>query len=134
MSLIETMIALTILAVVIAAITSLIVQVNSFSNSTRLKSGAVALAQSSLEQVRGYYQQNGWSSLSTKAGYCYKDGTLTSFTTTDCATGNLILNTPYSQAVQISTLSPKITVAAYVYYNDKGVIKTVESDTYFYNY
>ena len=120
MSLIETMIALTILVVIITAVTSLMVQINSLSNSTRLKSGAVSLAQSSLEQVRGYYQQNGWAGLSGKAP-CF-------------STCPETIDQTYSRSILITVNGNQITVQSYIYWIEKGVSKTVESDTYFYNY
>lgn len=106
MSLIETMIALSILMVIITTVTTLMVQINSLSNSIRLKNQAVASAQSSLEQVRGYYQTNGWNSLATYS-----------------APGVSVVQNGNQMAVTVT-----------VTWNDKGKSQNLTTSTYFYSY
>ncbi len=115
MSLIETMIALTILVVIITAVTSLMVQINSLSNSAKLKNEAVALAQSSLEQVRGFYQTNGWNSLDTYTAPAFTDPV-------------------YNRTITIVPSGSQMAVTVTVTWNDKGKSQNLTTSTYFYSY
>lgn len=142
MTLIETMVALLILAFIITAITTIIVQINALTNSARLRGGAVAQVQSTLEQVRGYYQQNGWNALAAAAGTtgtpnCYGDGqNLTSANLISGCLPPAAINSTYSRIVRVFTTAndqTKVTVQAVIYWSDKGD-KSLESDVNFYNY
>ncbi len=115
MSLIETMIALTILTVVITAVTTLMVQISALSNSAKLKSGAVAIAQNSLEQVRGYYQQNGWNSLATYSAPAFSDPV-------------------FGRSVNVVQNGSQMAVTVTVTWNDKGKSQNLTTSTYFYSY
>ncbi|MBI3887450.1 prepilin-type N-terminal cleavage/methylation domain-containing protein [Candidatus Microgenomates bacterium] len=139
MSLIESMLALMVLAVVVTTVTTLIVQIDALSNSTRMRTTAVLLAQDSLEQVRGYYQTNGWNALLNKSGNgsvtgCYTDGTLATIPAT-CATQTDILTSPgYKRIVKLVLNGNQISAQIYIYWNDHNVSKSVESDSSFYSY
>ena len=60
-TLIEVMTALLILALVSTLVISISLQVTSMLNASKLRNQAVALSEQTLEQARGYYQQNGWA-------------------------------------------------------------------------
>lgn len=131
-TLIEAMLALMILAVVSTVIISLSLQVTSLVNSTKLKNQKIALSQQMLEQVRGYYQQNGWAMLVTKAPSptCYTDGTLTTVAVCDPTP------LPSVQVKLTASGAPTNQIKADVTVNWtwKGQSQNVAASTYFYYY
>lgn len=149
MSLIEIMEALMIMSITAAAVTAIILQVVGLSNSSQWQNQAIALSEKNLEQVRGYYQINGWSGVSSIrttvpcATGCYTNGTLTACATScvdassSCTTGFLVDTNPdMHQSVNISDpdASGRVSVDSWVSWMVKGVCQKTRAITYFYYY
>lgn len=131
-TIIETMIALFILALMGGAIISLTLQILAANNSAKLKNQKVALVQKLLEEVRGFYQNNSWLILSQKgttSGNCYGDiNLLNSGTTTACGLGCA------GQEIKIETNLSQVKVTANVTWSDRGQCRQTSETTYYYNY
>lgn len=67
MTLIEAMVAMVVFAVVSSAMILLTLQILSTAFSSRQKNQAITYGEQMMEQVRGYYQVNGWAALSSQA-------------------------------------------------------------------
>lgn len=129
-TIIETMIALFILALMGGAIISLTLQILAANNSAKLKNQKVALVQQLLEQVRGFYQSSSWLGLSQKGsggGICYSD--VTSWTNGACISCPTI-----GQSVQIKNNGSQVTATATVTWSDRGNCLQTSETTYYYNY
>jgi prepilin-type N-terminal cleavage/methylation domain-containing protein len=130
-TLIEIIPALLILAVASTVIVFLSLQVTSLVNSTKLKNEKVALAQQMLEQVRGYYQTNGYAGLVEKASSttnCYTSTDTQLASTTSCSP------TPPYALVKLTLSSGQVRVEAVVKWDWKGTTQTITEQTSFYNY
>jgi prepilin-type N-terminal cleavage/methylation domain-containing protein len=138
-TLIEVMTALLILALVSTLVISISLQVTSMLNASKLRNQAVALSEQTLEQARGYYQQNGWAGLTSvylttyPTPTCYTDGTFASRIISCGFTG--ISGTPFSQVVELTALdATQFNVEVTINWDLKGVTQTEQIVTYFYNY
>jgi prepilin-type N-terminal cleavage/methylation domain-containing protein len=136
-TLIEIIPALLILAVASTVIIFLSLQVTSLVNSTKLKNEKVALAQQMLEQVRGYYQANGYAGLFDKAntsGQCYFYSETSKqldwgSPTASCDPTGL----PYAR-VKLILVGSQVRVEAAAKWSWKGASQIVTDQTSFYNY
>lgn len=137
-SLVEVVVALFVLGIIGGALVAISLQITSAANSARLKNEAVAYAQEAIEQARNVKDQ-GWANLPTSSG-CYEDGTfsisLTGNLMTDpCKSGSTNgIGTPFSRLVYVTVVSNQVQVQSLVKWIEKGNMKTVEVDTYFYQY
>lgn len=149
MSLVETMVALLILAVAGAAVIALTLQILAVGNTAKLRGQGVAYAEEALEQARSFYQVNKWARLSEKRSYSYADGSFSALSTgcpapcpSYCAapcpsgavTGDQIAATTLYRCVQVSGAGSQVQVRAVVNWLDRGVCRGTEANTYFYNY
>lgn len=151
-TLIETVLALAVLAVVTIAVVSLLTQIASVTNSAKQRSKAVSFMEQNLEKVRGYYQEKGWVGLATiNSGPpacpngCYADGSLvqcqslipgspTCITdTSSCTNGYNVADNIY-QDVVITPSADKVQVESFVAWMDKDKCQRVNTKTYYYNY
>lgn len=163
-SMVETMVALTLLVIMGTAIISLMVTLISANNSAKRRSQAIGFAEEGVEQVRNYFQTNGFGALVSKAnqygslGTCYGDGTLQPagafFIPVDC-TWSLFLfgglsapscgygwaitespNRSYGRYVALfySAAYQRVRVRSVVQWPERGVCQSTEVDTYFYSY
>lgn len=147
-SIVEAMVALMVLAIVSSAVVLLTLSVLALNNSAKLKNQATAYAEQALEQVRGYYKTNGWSSLAQKGsggGRCYVD--IASWLQppnnpacdTSCTNNDLLVTGGiFYRYVFVTTTSSQVKVTAVVSWLDHGICtgasKSTVVDTYFYNY
>ena len=113
-SLIEIMVALMILAVVGALIITLTLQILAATNSAKLRNKASSYAQQGLEQVRGYYQANGWASLA-------------SYTDT-------FSDPVFTRAITLTPNGNQVAVTVTITWTDKGENRNTSVSTYFFNY
>ena len=128
-TIIETMIALFILALMGGAIISLTLQILAANNSAKIKNQKVALVQQLLEQVRGFYQNNSWLTLSQKnSAGCYVDATWASGSCVSCSTNTI------GQSILVTTNASQVTVTATVTWSDRGQCRQTSETTYYYNY
>lgn len=150
MTLIETMIALMLMSVFSVAIVTMIVQVLSNSASAQLQNQAIALAEKNLEQVRTFYQSNGYVILAKVndacPSGCFLDGNLTCAsvgtscidgTASSCSSGRVIRTDPYvSQSIKVSVddISNRVAVDSWIAWTEKGTCRTNKVSTNFYNY
>lgn len=144
-SLIETLIALLILALMGAAITAISLQVTAVNNAAKLQNQATIYAEEALEQARAYRQANGWVALAEKgtpAGCYYYTGTV--FNSTSCISdpinctgsmGQLVPgSTVHYRAVRFSTSGDRVTSESTVIWREKSACRKVTASTYFFNY
>lgn len=140
-SIVETLVALSILAIIGSAIVLLLVQISSTNNSAKIKNQAISYVDQAMEQVRGFVQLNGWVKLSTTIG-CFSNGTLTTSTScivtglarTTCPGSGAFISTPFYRSVKISKSGDQITVIGTVCWQDKGIWYKTENSTYYYDY
>ncbi|MBI3559112.1 prepilin-type N-terminal cleavage/methylation domain-containing protein [Candidatus Gottesmanbacteria bacterium] len=128
-TIIETMIALFILALMGGAIITLTLQILAANNSAKIKNQKVALVQKLLEEVRGFYQNNSWLTLSQKnSASCYFDTNWITNACADCSTNTI------GQSIQVTTNASQVTVTATVTWSDRGQCRQTSETTYYYNY
>lgn len=126
-SIVETTIALLILATIGGALLALNVQIQSAANSSKFKSVAESDAQKMLEQVRN--KKNTLGGISGLENGCYSDP-LGSPNLSGCDRTNS--NTP--KYVLIADGGGGKQVKAVVNWREKGKVYYVEIDTYLYDY
>jgi len=128
-SLIETVVALMILGVIGGALMGLTIQITSATNSAKAKSQAAIYAQEAIEQVKDVKNQS-WANVGS--GGCFADGTLVSFG--NCSAGSPISGMPFNRYVRITVSGMQAKVQSVVLWKEKGVQKSVEVDTFLYQY
>lgn len=149
-SMIETMVALTILVIIGTAIISLTLTVISSNTTAKLRNQGLGFAEEGLEQVRNYFQTNGFQSLYGIAnGTCYADGTLQTPispcpddpgipplpTPPDCLRGMATSNNSFYRAVRLTrAMDNSVVVRSVVTWNDRNACRYTEVGTYFYSY
>lgn len=140
-SLIETMVALMILAAISTAIISLTLQILAINYSAKLKNQATNRAEQNLETVRNFYQNSGgYPALSQIADDSCRKPDLSGSSPcdiSDCtATGaTQIETTPFFAFTKIYTpLSSLIRVDSVVLWSDRGNCRNTTSTTYFSTY
>lgn len=147
-SLIETMVAMAILVTISAAIISLIISILSLTRSAKLKNQAVGLSEEGIEQVRSFFQDNGFSQLNSLANNkCYSDGSLqtqispcptdpvsTTLNPPNCLQGMVTSNPLFYRSVWLNQSSSSVKVRSVVTWADRGFCKYTELDTYFFSY
>lgn len=157
-SLVETLIAFMLLAVMGGAVVYILAQVTSLTKSADLKGQGTFFANQGIEAVRDYYQKNQWLALagtdnSTDIFFtCYKttDFTGISFTAPAVASGLPVCGafditksetiigsaaTFYRQiGVRTTTASGKVEVSVVVYWTEKSRTVYSKVDSVFYNY
>lgn len=157
-SLVETLIAFMLVAVMGGAVVYILTQVVSVNKSADSKSQATFYANQGLEAVRNYYQQKLWLSLAgrdpiaTDTNFtCYKvaniDGVVGFlgtaadcgvFDTTNPTAKNENLNGSnffYRQmGVRTTSASGKVEVFSVVHWVEKGKVNMAKVDTVFFNY
>lgn len=139
-SLIETMVAMTILATISVAIVSLVLSVISLSNFAKLKNQAVGLSEEGIEQARSYFQNNGFSQLNSLANNkCYSDGTFQTQInpcpdTASCLQGIATSNPLFYRSVWLTQSSNSVKVRSVVTWKDRNFCQYTEVGTYFYSY
>lgn len=120
-SIVETTIALLILATIGGALLALNVQIQSAANSSKFKSVAESEAQKMLEQVRS--KKNAAGGISGLSNGCFTDASLT----TGCLPGT-------KTYVNIADSNGGKQVKSVVGWMDKGKSYSLELDTYLYDY
>ena len=140
-SLIETMVAMTILATISVAIVSLVLSVISLSNFAKLKNQAIGLSEEGIEQARNYFQNNGFSQLNSLANNkCYSDGTFQTQINPcpndppNCLQGVVTSNPLFYRSLFLSQSSGSVKVRSIVTWTDRGACRYTEVDTYFFSY
>ena len=140
---VEAIVAMAILAVVSAAVVLLVLQLLVLTFSSRLKNQATSFAEQAVEQARGYYQANGWVALANKGKndpLCYSAVWTQYLPVSDCVvqctiTGLLIPGTNFYRYSTVTTTgNASVQVSTVVAWNDRGVCKSTQLDTYFYNF
>lgn len=139
-SIVETVVAILILATIGGAITLLTVQVTEVNNCARLRNEAVKYAEEGLEEVRDFKTNNSWTLMQNKIG-CFPDGNLAARGPTNCtgyAPGPPI-NGPgtsgFNRFVQLQTInSAEIGATSTVSLSAKCTPRSVEVRSYFYDY
>lgn len=153
MSMIEAVIGLLILSLVSVAVTTLILSVLSLTNSSRLKNQSTTYAEQFIEQVRDYFQADGWSRLSDfgknaprcfislwTEPYPYPGGGQTCENDRQNPQCNLaetaLTGVPnfYRYLIVTTSGTSFVQVFSVVTWRDKGICKKTQVDTYFYNY
>ncbi len=140
-SLIETMVAMAILASISVAIVSLVLSVLSLSSFAKLKNQAIGLSEEGVEQVRNYFQNNGFSQLNSLSNNkCYSDGTLQipinpcPIDPPNCLQGVVTSNPLFNRSLFLSQSSGSVKVRSIVTWIDRGACRYSELDTYFFSY
>lgn len=142
MTLIETILALLVLAAVTSAVILLLTQIMALTTSARLRNTATAMAEQNLEKIRSFYQVNFWMNLANKGssgGTCYIDtaGILNLDTGATCVTDCSSLGSNgFRQNVKLTTDSglSRVQVDSSVWWQDKGACQHLTSTTYYFNY
>ena len=144
MTMVETIVALGILAVVGATIVAILTVVLSLGTTAMLRNRAVGYGEANLERVRGYFQTYLWAGLADKAqgGSCYGDGTLAgqlagcpgTAVPPGCVLGQAISGTSFSGYVRLTRNGDSIFVQIFTGWPDKGTCENLEMDTYYFNY
>lgn len=135
-SLVEAVIALMILGIIGAALTGLMLRITAATNSAKFKSEATNYAQQAIEQAKDAKNQN-WANL---VSGCYTDGTMGTsigggdLTHDPCMSGSQIGTTPYRRLVFVTINSSQAKVQSVVKWREKNIAKSVEIDTFFYQY
>ena len=141
MTLIETVLAMALLAIISTAIIGLAVQVLSNAAANKQKNAAANLAEQSLEQIRYIYQSQGWKPLSLRAsatpGTCYND--LSALTTGDgcidnCTKPNNAGNFFRYGRLTLNSALSQVKVESVVTWLEKGQCQRLQTDTYFYDF
>lgn len=138
-SMIETMVAMMILVIIGTAIMSLVLMAISANNSAKWRNQGIGLAEEGVEQVRAYFQANGFAKLNSMANSkCYTDGNLTTLVTCptggDCATGQVAANAVFYRYVALTQPSGAVKAQTIVSWKDRGVCRSTEVGEYFYSY
>lgn len=137
-SMIETLVAMMILVIISSAIVAMILALVSANTSAKLRNQAVGYAEEGIEQVRNYFQANGWQSLNNQASNkCYTDGTLASQVacpaSADCVTGP-IPSSVFFRYVWLTQGASQVKVQSIVSWRDRSVCLNSEVDTIFFSY
>lgn len=141
LSIVETVIALAILGIVGAAIIRIMLQVSTANNSSKLKNQAAIYAEEGLEQVRGNFlvPGNGYQwiyQLAPATGtICYANGlNMTPTNSTSCTPGTP-LDGVFSRTIGLTRLAGTgVELKSIIYWSEKGVSKSTEAHTFFYEY
>ncbi len=146
-SLIETLVAFMLVAIMGGAVVYILAQVVSVTKSAEQKSRATSYANQGVEAVRDYYQTNLWLSLSGRDASihptCYKSVSLVDAAVATCKfVFDSVNPTLYYESlaggfyrqISVLTVSPKVTVVTYVFWLEKGIAKMVKVEAAFYNY
>lgn len=143
-SLIETMVALMILAAISTAIISLTLQILAINYSAKLKNQATNYVEKNLETVRNFYQNSGgYPALYDKASnagtyYSPLDTTLNTNSASndisDCTTG-ILISSPFRGYIKITRAATDlIQVDSVILWSDRGNCRNTTSTTYFSSY
>lgn len=141
-TLIEVIVAMALSAILGIALIAMVLQAQAIANSARLRNQATKYAEQLIEQTRAFRNQD-WTNFYTKVPTsggtnenCYKDTSFVSGNpkSTSCALNptdsSSIAVTIFSQSIGLMQVSANIVrVNAYIFYNDRGVAKTVTSST-----
>lgn len=136
-SIIETVVALLILAAIGGALMALNVQIQSVANSAKFKNVAEVQAQKMIELARNKKNVGGVSALGVG---CFKedlDSVLASVETCDCedlAVRSVDLEKGFKTCVRISGTGAGRQIQAYVFWTEKSKERKTEVDTYLYDY
>ncbi|MCL5432083.1 MAG: type II secretion system GspH family protein [Patescibacteria group bacterium] len=144
------MVAIMILAIITAAVISLMLAVISLNGSAKLKNQSVAAAQQAMEQLRNYYQVNGFQTLYNKANnkcYYFADDGLTltvlgggcpisSPQSPACVSGQPVTgNLTLSRYIKLTINSGAVLAQVFVNWPDVGgICRVQELDSSFYSY
>lgn len=143
-SMIEVLVALTIMVIFGSAIISLTLTSISENTSAKLINQGVGFAEEGIEQSINQFQGLGFQrmlDLSSTGGVCYPDGTLTSaiscpINPPNCQFGQQISSSPFYRYVKVITSisQASIQVQSVVTWSERGICRPTEVDTYFYAY
>lgn len=136
-SMIETVVAIFVLAVIGGALMMMMVHVGTAANCAKLRNEAAKYAEEALEQARDYKQNNGWLNFEAKHVSCWSDGTLTTPSSCNSSSAEPITTSStqgFRRFVQLLLTGGGIRVRSVVWWAQKCSPKDVEADTYFYQY
>lgn len=147
---VETLVALLILVVIGAAVTSLVLTAVSTNDAAKRKNQGSVLAEEGLEQVRAYFQTNGFLQLYNQAdNKCYPDGTslANSFAvcpadpaaiqlvSPNCLSGAATSDGSFYRSVWLTRAgSNQVKARSVVTWEDRGMCRYTEVGTYFFFY
>lgn len=145
-SLIETMVSMALLALIGAAIISLVLTVLALNNSAKLRNQAIGLAGEGVEQLRSFFSANGYSTLESMSNNkCYSNGSLetlispcpsdpavTTLTPPNCLQGVITSNPLFYRSVWLISSGGSVKVRSIVTWSDRGKCSYNEVDTYYY--
>lgn len=137
-SMIETMVALSILVIIGTAIITLVLTMIAANTTAKLRNQGLGFAEEGMEQLRNYFQTNGYQALNSLSNSkCYSDGTLQNPVSpcpgTSCSTGQ-IAGSSFYRYVELTQPNGAVKAQSVVSWNDRGVCRSTEIDTNFYSY
>lgn len=137
-SIIETVIAVLILATIGGALMAVVVQVTSATNCARLRNQAAKYAEEALEQARDFKQNSPWTVFDAKKSPpCWADGQL-STPAPGCSRGSgaaIAGATPgFTRFVELTQVSGGMRVRSVVSWTARCSSKDVEADTFLFQY
>lgn len=147
--LIEAMVAMMILTVVTTSVIYMVLSVLALTYSSRLKTQATGYSEQSIEQVREFFQTNGWVALSNKGKngpLCYKSVWTEFQPATTCVSDAVdpacnisdlaITGTNFYRYFLVETIGNRsVKVTSVVTWKERDVCKpATKLETYFFNY
>lgn len=147
-SLVETMVAMAIFLIIGTAIISLLLAMISASNSAKLRNQGVGLAEEGTEQIRSYFQTNGFAALNGLANdKCYSEGTVptplgscpldpavASLVPPNCLQGAVTGNSLFYRSIWLTRSGGAVKARSVATWTDRNTCRYTEVGTYFYSY
>lgn len=147
-SLVETMVAMAILLIIGTAIVSLLLTMISANNSAKLRNQGIGLAEEGVEQIRSFFQINGFAVLNglannkcysegtvpTPLGSCPSDPALGNLQPPNCLSGAVTSNSSFYRSIWLTQPGGAVKVRSVVTWTDRNTCRYTEVDTYFYSY